>query len=151
MCHWQTQIPNFCLNHQTITLQGHFRLALHKFRPHLAFLCFGHANFPSTRTLGLDSSNALRNAQRTCQTSESVNKVNPGRAWERGYTTRLASFPGPKRRHPPTDQHVVKSEIIKRIRKRLETRPFLLLLFRPGNEARYMYPCENRHSVKLYT
>ena len=37
--HWQAQIPNFCLDYQTITLQGHFRLALHKFRPHLAFLC----------------------------------------------------------------------------------------------------------------
>ena len=51
VCHWQAQIPYFYLNYQTITLQGYFRLALHKFRPHLAFLCFGHANFsPLTYT-----------------------------------------------------------------------------------------------------
>ena len=48
VCHWQAQIPYFYLNYQTITLQEHFRLALHKFRPHLAFLCCG-----SSRQLSL--------------------------------------------------------------------------------------------------
>ena len=57
VCDWLAQIPYFYLNYQTITLQGHFRVALHKFRPQLAFLCFGHANFPSY----IHWSNALRN------------------------------------------------------------------------------------------
>ena len=35
---WQAQIVTFYLNYQTITLQGHLRLALHKFRPQHAFL-----------------------------------------------------------------------------------------------------------------
>ena len=49
--HWQAQIPHFYLNYHTITLQGHFRLTLHEVRPHLAFLCIGHAKPSLLHTL----------------------------------------------------------------------------------------------------
>ena len=63
MYHWQPQTPNFYLKYH---FTGHSSLALHITLP-----------FCVSTTLSL-SYNALRNAQSTCQTSESVNKVNPG-------------------------------------------------------------------------
>ena len=67
VCHWQAQIPCFYLNYQTITLQEQFRLALNQFRPHLAFLCSRHVNFPTFTMFYIHSSNALHNALRNAE------------------------------------------------------------------------------------
>ena len=49
VCDWLAQIPYFYLNYQTITLQGHFRVSLHKFRPQL-FCVSDTPTFPLTYT-----------------------------------------------------------------------------------------------------
>ena len=78
LCQWQSQILHFYLNYH---FAGNFRLALPKFRPHLAFCVSDAPTLLVTCTCTLTRLEycALRNAQRTCQTSESVNKckVNP--------------------------------------------------------------------------